>query len=295
MKKILITGSEGFIGKHLVKKLKEEGHEVTGVDLVLGQDLKSKEFVNSLDNKFDIIFHFAAYNGTKWFYEKPVQVIRDNVIATENILAKFSGKVEKIIFAGSCESYAGSVDFFDYNVPTDENVPLAIIDPRNLRWSYGGSKLLNELMIWAYSKEYDQKMLIIRYHNVYGPGQKDHFIPEFIDRAINNQFQLYGYKNTRSFIYIEDAVKITEKISFDSNSDNLTVNIGTNHEIQILDAAKIILEVMGKDNNLINLNESPLGSVTRRCPDISVQNSFIGEDYKFIDFKKGITKLINKL
>ena len=85
MKKILITGSEGFIGKHLVKKLKEEGHEVIGVDLVLGQDLKSKEFVNSLDNNFDIIFHFAAYNGTKWFYEKPVQVIRDNVIATENI------------------------------------------------------------------------------------------------------------------------------------------------------------------------------------------------------------------
>jgi|MDTG01.3.fsa_nt_gb nucleoside-diphosphate-sugar epimerase len=295
MKKILITGSEGFIGKHLEKKLKDRGHDVVGVDLIHGQDLKSKEFVNSLDNNFDIIFHFAAYNGTKWFYEKPVQVIRDNVIATENILSKYSGKVEKIIFAGSCESYAGSVDYFNYNVPTDEKVPLAIIDPKNLRWSYGGSKLLNELMIWAYSKEYNQNMLVIRYHNVYGPGQKDHFIPEFIDRAQNNQFQLYGYKNTRSFIYIDDAVNITEQISFNTNSDNLTVNIGTNHEIQIIDAAKTILEVMRKDNNLINLNESPRGSVTRRCPDISVQNSFIGNEYKFINFKEGITKTINKL
>jgi nucleoside-diphosphate-sugar epimerase len=295
MKKILITGSVGFIGKHLEKKLKDRGHDVVGVDLIHGQDLKSKEFVNSLDNNFDIIFHFAAYNGTKWFYEKPVQVIRDNVIATENILSKYSGKVEKIIFAGSCESYAGSVDYFNYNVPTDEKVPLAIIDPKNLRWSYGGSKLLNELMIWAYSKEYNQNMLVIRYHNVYGPGQKDHFIPEFIDRAQNNQFQLYGYKNTRSFIYIDDAVNITEQISFNTNSDNLTVNIGTNHEIQIIDAAKTILEVMRKDNNLINLNESPRGSVTRRCPDISVQNSFIGNEYKFINFKEGITKTINKL
>jgi nucleoside-diphosphate-sugar epimerase len=138
-------------------------------------------------------------------------------------------------------------------------------------------------------------MLVIRYHNVYGPGQKDHFIPEFIDRAQNNQFQLYGYKNTRSFIYIDDAVNITEQISFNTNSDNLTVNIGTNHEIQIIDAAKTILEVMRKDNNLINLNESPRGSVTRRCPDISVQNSFIGNEYKFINFKEGITKTINKL
>ena len=294
MSKILITGSEGFIGKHLYNSLKLKGHILVGLDLKNGNDLKNKDYVDSLDEDFDYIFHLAAYNGTKWFYEKPIDVIRDNIFATENILSKFSGKVKKIIFSGTCESYVGSTDFFNYPIPTNEDVPLSIPDPQNLRWSYGGSKLLNEIMVWAYAKEFTQDMLILRYHNVYGPNQVDHFIPDFIARVKQKKYNLYGYEDTRSFIYIDDAVEITERISFDNKSNNLVVNIGTDDEIKILDVAKKIMKIYDIDPSYLELENSPEGSTKRRCPNVDLQNSFIG-NYKFTSLQEGLTKIINKL
>ena len=72
-KKILITGSEGFIGKELSKKLLDEGNEVFCVDILNGYDLKDKNEVDKLP-EVDIVIHLAAYNGTKWFYDKPYDV-----------------------------------------------------------------------------------------------------------------------------------------------------------------------------------------------------------------------------
>ena len=290
--KILITGSEGFIGKPLFLSLENEGHDVTGIDLKNNQDLKDWEYVNTLDDDFDLVFHLAAFNGTKWFYEKPVDVIRDNVFATENILKKYSGKVEKIIFSGTCESYAGSTEYFNYKIPTDEKVPLTIVDPSNVRWSYGGSKLLNEIMVWSYSKQFNQEMIILRYHNVYGYNQVDHFIPEFINRVKQNDYSLFGYDNTRSFIFIDDAIEITKKVSFSEKSNNKTVNIGNSKEYTIKEIAEIILVILNK-NNKLELFEAPIGSVKRRCPDCSLQNEIIGSDFQFLSIKEGIKKIIN--
>ena len=291
--KILITGSEGFIGKKLVESYLAEGHQVLGLDIRSGYDLNNKDLVNSLDEDFDIEYHLAAYNGTKWFYEDPINVIRENIFPTENILKKFSGKVKKIIFSGTCESYAGSTEYFGYQIPTNEKVPLTIVDPKNLRWSYGGSKLLNEIMVWSYSKEYDQTMTILRYHNVYGPGQKDHFIPDFIERVKKNDFNLYGYLNTRSFIYLDDAIEITKKIIMSKASDNQTINIGNENEVSIENVAKEILSILDIDNQLI-LNEAPEGSVSRRCPDCSLQKEILNYNYAFTTIEEGLKKIILK-
>ena len=70
VKRVLITGSGGFIGKHLCRKLKEKGYEVIGVCKTNGYDLKDPQVVNNLPD-VDIVVHLAAYNGTKWFYKKP--------------------------------------------------------------------------------------------------------------------------------------------------------------------------------------------------------------------------------
>lgn len=291
--KILVTGSDGFIGKKIVESYKKEGHQVLGLDIKSGFDLKDKDLVNSLDEDFDFVYHLAAYNGTKWFYEDPINVIRDNIFPTENILKKFSGKVKKIIFSGTCESYAGSTDYFNYQIPTDEKVPLTIVDPKNLRWSYGGSKLLNEIMIWSYSKEYNQTMTILRYHNVYGPGQKDHFIPDFIERAKKNDFKLFGYLNTRSFIYLDDAIDITKKIIISNASNNKTINIGNENEVSIEIVAKKIMSIMNIDKELI-LKDAPEGSVSRRCPDCSLQKKILKKNYSFTTLEEGLKKIILK-
>lgn len=248
MKKILVTGSSGFIGQHLLTKLENQGYNVTPADLKIGIDLSDKSVVEQLPD-VDYVIHLAAYNGTKHFYEKPFDVIRHSILPTQYLLERYAGKVQKFLFAGTCESYAGAIDMFDYPVPTDEKVPLIVSDITNPRWSYGGSKIVNELQVLAAHHQYQQSFVIMRYHNVYGPHQVDHFIPEFIDRALTNNFKLFGHSNTRSFMYIDDAVDATLKI-LNSVEDEI-INIGTQDEISIHNLAKIILEEMNIDAELI--------------------------------------------
>ena len=123
MKKILVTGSTGFIGQHLIPKLVEKGHVIVCADRTSGTDLTKKEIVDNLPD-VDIVIHLAAYNGTKNFYKNPLDVIRDNVLPTQYLIDRYAGKIEKFVFTGTCESYAGAIDLFDWPVPTDETVPL---------------------------------------------------------------------------------------------------------------------------------------------------------------------------
>lgn len=291
--KILVTGSEGFIGKHLVKKLEDLGHHVVGLDKKLGFDLSEWDKVSQLQEDYDYIYHLAAFNGTKWFYERPVEVIRDNFFPTEYIFRKFSGKVKKIVFAGTCESYVGSTEFFNYPIPTDENVPLSIVDPKNVRWSYGASKLLNEVMAWSYAKQFKQNFAIIRYHNIYGPGQIDHFIPDFIDRAIAGKFELNGYNNTRSFMYVDDAIEATIRVCL-CDDQNLTIHIGNDEEVTIKYVAELILQLLELSNSRLELQLAPEGSALRRCPDIKKMKELMN-DYSFIKLRKGLELTINSI
>lgn len=267
MKKILVTGSNGFIGTHICKYLISNGHNVIPVDKVLGTDLTNQKEVFSLPD-VDIVLHLAAFNGTKYFYEKPFDVIKNNILPTQYLLERYAGKIETFIFTGSCESYAGAIDTFNYKIPTDENVPLVIDDITNPRWSYGGSKLVNELQVLAAYQQYKQPYTIIRYHNVYGPGQVDHFIPEFYKRAIKGDLSLYGWKNTRSFIYISDAIEATEKIMFCDSCKNQIINVGVNLETSIKKVAELICKHAGIKDELV-LKNAPKGSVSRRCADIT--------------------------
>lgn len=272
-KTILVTGGRGFIGKHLCEYLDDQGHHVIIADKSLGFDLTKKEDADALPDA-DIVVHLAAFNGTRYFYERPFDVMTDNLLSTQYILERYAGKVERIIFSGTCESYAGAVDDFGYAVPTDESVPLVISDVTNPRWSYGGSKLANELQIIAAKAQFDQDYSIIRYHNVYGPRQRDHFIQEFCSRAKTGDLSLKGWKNTRSFMYVSDAVEITSDIIFDDKFKNEIINVGVDEERSIKEVAEIILEELGIQGKLI-LEDAPEGSVSRRCPDLKKLKSLI--------------------
>ncbi len=267
MEKILITGSSGFIGRHLVVALREVGHTVIEADRCIGIDLCDPVTVKSLP-EVDRVVHLAAFNGTKHFYQRPLDVIRDSVLPTQYLLDRYAGSVKRFVFSGSCESYAGTVNLYGYKVPTDEQVPLTISDITNPRWSYGGSKIVNELQCTAAWHQCQQEYSIIRYHNIYGPGQVDHFIPEFYNRARQGDLSLNGWKNTRSFMYISDAIRATLHVIFESAFSNQIVNVGVENEISILELAKMILNISNITGDLI-LNPAPEGSIDRRCGDIS--------------------------
>jgi len=292
MKKILVTGSSGFIGKHLVAALDKLGHTVFCADRAHGIDLTDKQCVDALPD-VDIVVHLAAHNGTKHFYNRPLDVIRDSVLPTQYLIDRYAGKIERFVFTGTCESYAGAVDLFDYPVPTDEKVPLVVSDVTNPRWSYGGSKIVNELQCVAAYQQLGQEYAIIRYHNVYGPEQRDHFFSEFYERALTGDLTLNGWENTRSFMYISDAIEATVRVIFETAFSNEIVNIGVDAEISIKEIAELILKTANIAGELI-LRDAPAGSVKRRCGDITKLNQLTTFEPK-VSLKDGIKLTLESL
>jgi nucleoside-diphosphate-sugar epimerase len=272
MKKILLTGSSGFIGAHVGNYLHTQGYTVIGVDKKQSDTAINYEFIqHDLTEscqglpEVDIVLHLAAFNGTKYFYTHPFDVIKQNIISTINLIDRYQGKIERFVYAGSPESTAGATDLFDYPIPTDENCPFVIADPTNPRWSYAGSKALSEQATIASGIPYT----VIRYNNIFGPGQVDHFISEFYDRVQQGVYELYGWKNTRTFMYISDAVVATTKLIQSQAATNQIVNVGGTQEVSILEVAEFILENLGIIDQHIVCYESAAGSANRRCPDVS--------------------------
>lgn len=293
--KYLITGSAGFIGKHLVKKLLNGKHHIFSIDR---KDIGFKHknlthFKKDLTKikkfpKVDIVIHLAAYNGTRFFYEDPLNVIKDNVLSTINLVDFYKNKnLKNFIYAGTPESIAGATDLFGMKMPCKESYPFVF--DSNVRWSYGMSKTLGELYIT--SNDWNYK--IIRYFNVYGPGQVEHFIPDFIKSVIAGKPELKGYKNTRSFLYIDDAISLTLKIIKDSKLQNEVVNVGSGLETSILSVAKKIMKLMHCEKKLV-LKKHPKGSVLRRCPDVSKIKNILNFTPK-VNLQEGLKQTIKSI
>ena len=283
MKSILITGARGFIGSHLVDKLKNK-YKISSLDRN-NSDLKvKKKFPN-----VDIVIHLAAYNSTKDFYNKPLDVIEDNLLPTLNLVRFYKKQKKKplFIYTGTPEIFAGATDFFKYKIPTDEKVPMVINDLENPRWSYATSKGLGEQVIMNSGLKY----IIIRPSNIYGPRQKNHFVDEFIERAKKGDVELRGWKNTRSWLYIEDFCEATHKLMKSKKAVNQIFNIGSNDEVRVLDIARLILGELGIKKAIIK-KKAPKGSVNRRMPDIKKIKKLINWSPK-TKLKDGIKKTID--
>ena len=318
MKKILITGSSGFIGYHLAKKLlkKEKISKIYLIDnFERGQNDKlfkdlinnNKKFIKFLKldlskeksfQKFpkdiNVIYHFAAINGTKNFYNIPDRVISINSIITLNLLNYLKDKKNIFtIFSSSSEAYASTTKILKNRIPSDEKIELSIEDISNPRYSYAVSKILGESAFFAYHHRYKIDFLIVRFHNIYGPRMGfDHVIPELIKRIQKSKrnIKLYGHDNTRSFCYIEDATEALSLFLYKKISHKI-INIGNDQEeIKISRLSKIILEIMGKNLKIEKL-KSPEGSVKRRLPKLKVLKSY-GFKPKY-NLKKGLLETIN--
>jgi len=270
--KILITGAKGFIGSHLCDRLKKSAYvknqngsvqhyEIIEWDRIDG-DLKHPQSFPEVD----VVIHLAAYNSTKEFYTKGFDVIKDNILSTINLLDHYKKQENPplFIYTGTPESYAGATDFFDYKLPTDEKCPLVVPDVKNIRWSYAGSKALGEQAVIASGLPYQ----IIVPNNIYGPRQINHFVDEFIARAKSGDVELYGWDNTRSWLYIQDFTEAMERLIHSEAAVGEKINIGSNDEVEVIKLAEIIIEKMGIDKPIIKHN-APEGSVKRRMPDIT--------------------------
>jgi len=283
--RIVLTGHKGFVGNHYFNYIKDK-HVVTTYDLADGQDLKDKSIVDNMPD-CDVIVHMAATNGTRLFYETPTEVTMNNTLPTMHIVNRYKDTPTKIVFTSTCEIFNGAVDKGLYDVPTDEQVPVMFDDITNARWSYSIPKALGENLISNLSTHW----LIIRYFNVYGPGQRDHFISEFVERAKQGEYYIKG-NDTRSFCYVDDAVAMTHNLVL--NANDKIVNVGKQEETKIEDVAKCIMDIMGIDPTLLEIRDGPKGSVVRRCPDTRQLRALTGFE-KYTGLREGMKETVESL
>lgn len=283
--RIVLTGHKGFIGNHYLDHIKDK-HQVTTYDLADGQDLKDKSVVDNMPD-CDIVVHMAATNGTRLFYETPTEVTMNNTLPTMHIVDRYKDTPTKIVFTSTCEIFNSAIDNGLHSIPTDEDVPIMFDDITNSRWSYSIPKALGENLISNLSTHW----LIIRYFNVYGPGQRDHFISEFVERAKQGEYYIKG-NDTRSFCYVADAVAMTHDLIL--NANDTIVNVGKQEEIKIEDVAKCIMDIMGVDPTLLEIRGGPIGSVVRRCPDTTRLKELTGFE-TYTSLRDGMKQTVESL
>jgi len=290
MKKILVTGGTGFIGSALVKRLLRDGHKVRVLDdnsrgatrrllaemqdfeLVLG-DIRDPEVVNSALRGVDVLHHLAYVNGTENFYKVPERVLEIAVKGMINVLdGAIKNEVGEIFLASSSEVYQRPM-----RIPTDEAVQLVVPDVMNPRFSYGGGKIICELLAVNYGRKFFDRICIYRPHNVYGPDMGwEHVIPQFVKRLhdLSNsqpngllQFSIQGDGGeTRSFCFIDDFIDGVALLQ--AKGEHLNVyHIGTLEEVPMKILAHLVAETIERKINIVP-GKLLQGSVARRCPDI---------------------------
>jgi nucleoside-diphosphate-sugar epimerase len=288
MLKYLVTGGTGFIGAALVKRLVQKGHPVRvldnnlrgskhrlhdvlhSIELIEG-DIRNRNDVDRACQGMDGVFHLAYVNGTEFFYTKPDLVLEVAVKGMINILeASIEHQLLEFYLASSSEVYQTPS-----KIPTEESVPLVIPDPQNPRYSYGGGKIICELMALHWGASHFNKLLIFRPHNVYGPDMGfEHVIPQFIKRMQllalqkSTPFPIEGSgKETRSFIYIDDFIDALILLK-EKGQHKEIYHIGTNQEVSIEHIAELIGNYY---QTSVICMPGPLkpGGTLRRCPDIS--------------------------
>jgi UDP-glucose 4-epimerase len=312
---ILITGGAGFIGHHLSRYHAERGDNVYVIDNLFKSggklashlsslfDLKNVFFhktdlaqpvtLKDLPAEFEIVYHLAAINGTKLFYEMPYQVARVNLLTTLNLLDYLGNKkVGRILYASSSEVYADADQVGLLKIPTDESIPAVFTQPTHSRFSYGTSKFMGEVLCAEFGKAKKVPTSIVRYHNVYGPAMGNHHvIPEFIVKIQKdeNPLAIYGGEETRAFCYIDDAVTATVKVATNEATVGEIVHVGNSkEEIDIKNLAKICMSIQGKKFALSEKGRRE-SSVSRRCPDTTKLKSLTGFEAK-VSLQEGLEK-----
>lgn len=315
-KKVLVIGGAGFIGMNIIKELAVRGgYKITIGDnffrgkmdeqlskLVKENDIKviSADFTETsayeqLEKDYDYVYMLASVVGVEYTQKIPNELIRINTSLILNTLEWVKNtQCKKVLFTSTSECYAGTIEAFDYKVPTPEDVPLCIDDITHPRFTYAITKMLGESGFLQYSKVYDFECTIVRYHNVYGPrmGFK-HVIPQVVQRFLKNEdpFKVYGHDQTRAFNFIDDAVSGTIGAMESAETNGEILHIGDmESEVTIEELVHYMGDIMDYKGTY-QRQEAHSGSVSRRCPDTSKAEKLIGYKPK-VHWKEGVKKTV---
>jgi UDP-glucose 4-epimerase len=295
MGSVLVTGGAGFIGSHLVEKLVENGYNVVVIDnLLRGNlsnlsnvmskikfvkgDIRGYELMRELVKNSEMVFHLASLSRVVPSVKNPELCFKINVGGTEIIARLCSKYSKKLIFSSSREVY-GTARY----IPVDEAHPLSPENP------YGASKVAGEKIIEAYAKSYGLSYATLRLANVYGPRDFDRVIPIFIKNALEGKnLIIYGANKILDFVYIDDVINAF--ISAMDINENQTLNIGSGKGTNIVELAKLVKKVTGKNGKIV-VKEKRKGEVDKFIASIEKAEEVLKWRPK-VTLEEGISRII---
>lgn len=278
MKRALVCGAGGFIGGHLVKRLKKEGYWVRGVDIkenefgrsdadefIIG-DLRDPAICKQVVKNVAEIYQLAADMGGAGYLftgKNDAAIMHNSVLCNLNILeASRFEQVKKIFYSSSACVYP------EHNQEDPDN-PVCVEHttyPANPDSEYGWEKLFSERLYFSYARDTGIAVKVARFHNIFGPhgtwqGGKEK-APAAICRKIamaknGEAIEIWGDgKQTRSFLYVDECVEAVRRLMESDFSG--PVNIGSDELISINNFAKMVMDISGKNLHLKHI-EGPLG------------------------------------
>ena len=308
MKKVLVTGADGFIGSHLVELLLSKGCAVRAlaqynsfnnwgwledVDAsknleIISGDIRDPFYCEEITKDVDTVFHLAALIGIPYSYLSPDSYVDTNIRGTLNICqSALKNKVSRLIHTSTSEVY-GSAKY----VPIDEDHPLQPQSP------YSASKIGADAMAMSFFNSFDLPLTIARPFNTYGPRQSARaVIPTIITQIASGikEIKLGDITPTRDFNYVEDTCRGFISLAKCPESLGETVNIGSNLEISIAETLELIKELMNSDVNFISDQQRvrpDSSEVNRLWCDNSKIKLLTGFEPK-ISLKEGLKKTID--
>lgn len=329
MKKVLVTGSAGFIGFHLAQLLLDKGYMVHGYDGITNYyDTKLKKYRHSILNKnpnfsftegmlednellvsvtkdFEptIIVHLAAQAGVRYSLENPRSYIDSNIIGSFNIIELSRMlNIEHLLMASTSSVYGANEDMpFTENEKADNQLTI-----------YAATKKANENMAHSYAHLWNLPITMFRFFTVYGEyGRPDLALFKFVDAIIDGRpIDIYNNGNMyRDFTYVKDLVRGIELLinkapqrpsssneipSWDSLSPVAPfriVNIGNSHKVRLMDFIDAIEEALDK-KAIKNFMEIQKGDVPATWADTTLLNELTGYKPK-THFKDGINNFVS--
>jgi UDP-glucose 4-epimerase len=270
--RVLITGGAGFIGSHLTERMLAEGHQITVLDdlstgwienlrpsfdysgfaFVEGSVLDTS-LVGRLVEQSDVVIHLAAAVGVRYILEHPLATIKTNVEGTGIVLGACARFKRKVLVASTSEVYGKN------SAQSLCETADSILGPSSLsRWSYATSKKLDEFLALAYAATHGLPVVVTRFFNIVGPRQTGRYgmvLPNFIQAALERKpIRVFGDGlQCRNFTFIGDCLDAVLLLLFSKQAEGEIVNIGSPHEISILELAERVRSIAGSSSPIIRV------------------------------------------
>ena len=296
----LITGGAGFIGSHLTDLLLANNQRVLSIDDLSTGSLQNivQHFANPnfhfarasildeivldrLASQADVIVHLAAAVGVQLIVERPVHTIETNIGGTEKVLKAALRYGSRTLIASTSEVYGKGV-----KIPFSEEDDVQLGTTSKSRWSYAASKMVDEFLGLAYHTEYGLDVMIARFFNTVGPRQTGKYgmvIPRFARQVLQNEpITVYGSgQQSRCFCNVSDVVQAVVKLIAHPASSGYVYNIGSSHEVSILEVAQRIRRLAQSQSEIVQIPyDKAYGSgfedMQRRMPDTTRIFELIG-------------------